>query len=179
MHDQERWQRVKLLFEAAVEQNEMPPEAFAAGACPDDAEVREEALRLLAERRQMDTGFLEPAGKATMLDRAASALAGHAAHDYRGQLLAGRYLVEQEIGRGGSGVVYLAQDRQLHSRRVVVKLLHAGWDKQERVRLKFRQEMEALSRIHHPAVVGVLDVGEAGDGRSFLVLEYVEGETLR
>jgi eukaryotic-like serine/threonine-protein kinase len=84
-----------------------------------------------------------------------------------------------QIGRGGSGVVYLAHDRQLHSRPVVVKFLHAAWEDHERIRLKFRQELEALSRLNHPAVVGVLDIGKAPDGRSFLVMEYVNGVTLR
>jgi len=76
-------------------------------------------------------------------------------------------------------MVYLALDRQLHSRHVVVKFLHAVWDGHERIRNKFNQEIEALSRLHHPAVVGVLDVGQAPDGRSFLVMEYVEGTNLR
>jgi hypothetical protein len=62
---------------------------------------------------------------------------------------------------------------------VVVKLLHPVWEEQDRVRLRFRQEIEALSRLSHPAVVGVLDVGHTPDGRSFLVMEYVAGVTLR
>ena len=69
-------------------------------------------------------------------------------------------------------MVYLAQDRQLHSRPAVIKFLHAVWEDHERVRLKFRHEIEALGRLNHPAVVGVLDVGRAPDGRSFLVMEY-------
>jgi predicted Ser/Thr protein kinase len=177
----DKWQKVKLLFEESLEQEAMRRGEFLARSCPDDAEVRDEVLRLLAERERTDTEFLAPPGAFTLLDRMAKALAetGERTRGYEGEVLAQRYLVEREIGRGGSGVVYLAQDRQLHSRRVVVKLLHAGWEDHERVRVKFRQEIEALSRIHHPGVVGVLDVGQAPDGRSFLVMEYVEGETLR
>jgi len=175
----EQWQRVKSLFEAALERNENQHAEFVARSCRDDPEVRDEALRLLTERASMDSRFLAPPGLQTLLDRAARTLASNSGASYEGQLLVGRYFVEKEIGRGGSGVVYLAQDRQLHSRPAVVKFLHAVWDDHERIRLKFRQEIEALSRLNHPAVVGVLDVGKAPDGRSFLVMEYVNGMTLR
>jgi predicted Ser/Thr protein kinase len=175
----DQWQQVKLLFVAALEQDDPQRDDFLAKSCPEDAAVRDEVLRLLAESGRTEAEFLEPPGRFTALDRTARALAGQSAHGYQGQMLAQRYLVEREIGRGGSGVVYLARDSQLHSRPVVVKMLHAGWEDHDRVRVKFRQEIEALSRIHHPAVVGVLDVGQAPDGRSFLVMEYVEGSTLR
>jgi predicted Ser/Thr protein kinase len=176
----EQWQRVKSLFEAAVELHPDEHARFVAESCSEDPEVCAEALRLLAERSSMETGFLSPPGQQTLLDRAAKAFGARSATArYEGQILAERYFVEREIGRGGSGVVYLAQDRQLHSRPAVVKFLHASWDDHERLRLKFHQEIEALSRLTHPAVVGVLDVGRAPDGRSFLVMEYVRGATLR
>jgi serine/threonine protein kinase len=101
---------------------------------------------------------------------------------YLGLLLKDRYLVERELGRGGLGVVYLARDRRLLSRPVVIKVLFAaqGNDRYDIwFHKKFRQEMEALSRINHPGVVGVLDAGEMPDGKSFLVMQYVEGVTLR
>ncbi|MGH9766147.1 MAG: serine/threonine-protein kinase [Blastocatellia bacterium] len=101
---------------------------------------------------------------------------------YLGLLLKDRYLIERELGRGGIGVVYLARDRQLLSREVVVKVLFAsrGNDKYDSwFTKKFRQEMEALSRINHPGVVGVLDSGEAPDGKAFLVMQYIRGVTLR
>jgi predicted Ser/Thr protein kinase len=175
----EKWQRVKALFDAALEQKEGERGIFLAQSCPDDVGVREEVLRLLSERDSMDCSFLSPSGTQTLLDRAAKSMASRVSLSYEGELLAGRYYVEKEIGRGGNGVVYLARDRQLHSRPVVVKFLHAVWDDHERVRVKFQHEIEALSRLHHPAVVGVLDVGQAADGRSFLVMEYVDGINLR
>jgi eukaryotic-like serine/threonine-protein kinase len=99
-----------------------------------------------------------------------------------GLLLKDRYLIEKELGRGGIGIVYLAHDQQLLARPVVVKVLavahhdekFAAW-----FRKKFRQEMEALARINHPGVVGVLDAGETSDGKAFLVMQYVVGQTLR
>jgi predicted Ser/Thr protein kinase len=172
----ERWEQVKTLFEAALPEQDRG--VFLDRQCCDP-EVRQEVLRLLNERDQMESGFLRPSGQTTLLDRAARSLADQTSPRYVGQLVAGRYFVEREIGRGGIGVVYLAQDRQLHFRNVVLKFLHGGWEEHERVQVKFRQEIEALSRIHHPGVVGVLNVGHAEDGRSFLVMEYVEGATLR
>ncbi len=90
-----------------------------------------------------------------------------------------RYEVERELGRGGMSVVYLAKDRELLSRRVVIKVLLEGMNEDSWVRKKFLQEMEALARIDHPGVVGVLDTGQTDDGKQFLVMQYVEGATLR
>jgi serine/threonine-protein kinase len=90
-----------------------------------------------------------------------------------------RYLIEKELGRGGIGVVYLARDRQLLSKRVVVKVLLEEAQQNEWVRRKFQQEIEALTRVEHPGIVGVLDAGALPDGKPFLVMQYVEGVPLR
>lgn len=102
--------------------------------------------------------------------------------NYDGVLLKNRYQVEGELGRGGIGVVYLARDTQLMNRRVVVKVLledstnalHNPWFKK-----KFEQEIEALVRLDHPGIVGVLDAGTMPDGKEFFVMQYVEGASLR
>src|SRR5438045_8434455 len=84
---------------------------------------------------------------------------------YEGTTLDGRYLIERELGRGGIGVVYLAHDQQLMGKPVVIKILleqmlatDDGW-----VKRKVRQEVEALERLRHPGVVGVLHAGERAD----------------
>ena len=91
-----------------------------------------------------------------------------------------RYRIVKELGRGGFGVVYLARDEQLHSRPVVVKILleHTAAQSEWLAR-KFREEREALARLDHPGVVGVLDSGELPDGKPFLVMQFVDGVTLR
>ncbi len=96
-----------------------------------------------------------------------------------GEVLNGRYVIQQELKRGGMGVVYLARDQQLHSRPVVVKVLLEDAYQSEYVLQKFRQEVEALSRIDHPGIVGIIDAGELADGKPFIVMQYVEGITLR
>jgi serine/threonine protein kinase len=101
---------------------------------------------------------------------------------YEGTMIDGRYLLERELGRGGIGVVYFARDQQLMGKPVVVKILLEqvfetdadGW-----VKKKFRQEVEALARIDHPGVVGILQTGEMPDGIPYLVMQYIEGKNLR
>src|SRR5438132_12890371 len=72
-------------------------------------------------------------------------------------VLNGRYLIEKELGRGGIGIVYLACDQQVNSRPVVIKVLIEQQAQNEWVKKKFHQEIQALARINHPGVVGVLD----------------------
>jgi hypothetical protein len=90
-----------------------------------------------------------------------------------------RYRIERELARGGFGVVYLARDEQLSSKPVVIKVLLDQSEQGDWFAKKFRDEREALARIDHPGVVGVLDCGEMPDGKPFLVLQFVDGITLR
>src|SRR5207244_9226447 len=90
--------------------------------------------------------------------------------------------IERELARGGVGAVYYARDTQLLSRPVVVKVLldsstQGLWS--EWFRGKFLQEVEALTRIDHPGVVGILDAGAMPDGKPFLVMQFVNGVSLR
>ncbi|HEX8845580.1 MAG TPA: AAA-like domain-containing protein [Pyrinomonadaceae bacterium] len=96
-----------------------------------------------------------------------------------GTMLDERYLIEKELGRGGIGVVYLARDKQLLSRPVVVKVLIEDGYQDDWVTNKFRQEIEALSRLDHPGIVGIFDAGELENGKPYLVMQYVEGVNLR
>ncbi|HQR31350.1 MAG TPA: protein kinase [Blastocatellia bacterium] len=102
--------------------------------------------------------------------------------EYLGLVLKDRYLIERVLGRGGLGIVFLARDKQLLNRAVVIKVLIAERGDQRYdlwFQKKFKQEMEALARINHPGVVGVLDTGVMPDGKPFLVMQFVEGKTLR
>jgi serine/threonine protein kinase/DNA-binding winged helix-turn-helix (wHTH) protein len=94
-------------------------------------------------------------------------------------VLKDRYVIQKEIARGGVGAVYLAVDQQLLSRPVVIKVLLERWASNRWVKKKFRQEVEALARINHPGVVGILDAGAMPDGKSYLVMQHVEGINLR
>lgn len=94
-------------------------------------------------------------------------------------LLKGRYLLGPELGRGGFAITYLAADLEIASRKVVVKVLNFIHAKDPWSLKKFRSEMEALARIHHPNVVSVLDFGYCDNGKPFLVMQYVPGRRLR
>ena len=91
-------------------------------------------------------------------------------------LLAGYLELEDEIGRGGMGAVYRAQDRRL-GRTVAVKLLHPELARDATVRARFAREARSLAGLSHPHIVHVYDVGEE-EGEPFLVLEHVVGGSL-
>ena len=94
-------------------------------------------------------------------------------------LLNGRYLLGRQLGEGGFGSVYLAHDQTMHQRPVVVKIqLNPSLDDPWFER-KFSEEVRALSLIDHPGVVSAIDSGRTPDGKPFLVMQYVDGVTLR
>ena len=87
------------------------------------------------------------------------------------------YRILEELGEGGMGEVYLAQDTKLN-RRVALKLLPSAVS-HDRDRLKrFLQEARAAVGLHHPHIAHVYEIGE-DDGANYIVMELVEGETLR
>lgn len=97
-----------------------------------------------------------------------------------GMVLAGRYVIQEQLARGAMGAVYLADQRPL-GRRVAVKLLDpvdAAVGGAEAFRERFFREAGALAKLSHPNTVRVYDFGSWG-GRMFLVLEYVHGHTLK
>jgi serine/threonine-protein kinase len=96
-----------------------------------------------------------------------------------GATLDGRYFIQMELGQGGVGAVYLAQDRKLHDKPVVIKVLLEKSLQNSWVVQKFQQEKEALARVDHPGVVGVLDTGHLPDGKPYLVMQFIDGVTLR
>jgi Tfp pilus assembly protein PilF/predicted Ser/Thr protein kinase len=89
----------------------------------------------------------------------------------------GHYEVVSRIGSGGMGVVFLARDMRL-DRRVAIKVLPDGRIADELARTRFRREAQALSRLNHPGIATIYDFDQQ-DGRDFLVMEYIEGKSLR
>ena len=155
----DRWKRVIEIFGVAGEMGAAEREAFVLEACSDDGEVLAEVMSLLQN-------------SSTPLPNPVAPIAPRTA------LLKERYRVERELDEpGGLSVVYLARDQLFDGRPVVVKmplLLGEDWPLST-----FEREVKALARIDHPGVVGALDSGVAPDGRQFLVMRYVEGESLR
>ncbi len=94
-----------------------------------------------------------------------------------GTSLNGRYRLEARVGAGGMSTVYRAFDETLQ-RPVAVKLMNREVASDSDQLERFRREARAVAQLSHPHIVGVIDAGE-DDGRPYIVLEYVEGETLK
>ncbi len=178
----ERWERVSEVFEGALGCEPEARKAYLARACAEDAELEAEVAALLEEHERAG-GFLDT----PVSTEAASALRDVSTrmplpteHDpYLDMTLGGRYSIEARLGRGGQGSVYRARDLTLMSKTVVVKVMPDDGGEKPWLRKSFAQEMEALSRIDHPGVVGVLDTGILPNGAPFLVMQHVDGVTLR
>ncbi|HEX5884128.1 MAG TPA: serine/threonine-protein kinase, partial [Pyrinomonadaceae bacterium] len=87
------------------------------------------------------------------------------------------YRIVEPIGAGGMGAVYKAYDNKLQ-RIVALKLLPPEYVSQDDRRRRFFQEARAASALNHPHILTVYEVGE-DEGRPYIAMEYVEGETLR
>src|SRR5438876_1388980 len=89
----------------------------------------------------------------------------------------GRYEIRSQLGKGGMGEVYLAEDTKLN-RKVAIKILPAEVaSDQERMR-RFVQEAKAAAALNHPNIAHIYEVGEA-DGMNFIAMEFIDGHTLR
>ena len=94
-----------------------------------------------------------------------------------GTLFAGRYRIARKLGGGGMADVYLAEDQEL-GRRVAVKMLHARYANDDQFVERFRREATHAAGLSHPNIVSIFDRGEY-DGSYYIVMEYVEGRTLK
>jgi dienelactone hydrolase/predicted Ser/Thr protein kinase len=95
----------------------------------------------------------------------------------RGSTFAGKYRILQEIGHGGMGVVYKAEDTTL-KRTVALKFLPAELARHEEAKQRFIREAQAAAALDHPNIGAIYEVGEA-DGQAFITMAFVEGKTLR
>lgn len=167
----DRWQEIDRLFDAALEREPAQRASFIAEACKGDAELRREVESLLAAHERAEK-FIETPAFAV----AAKAAAGEDAFSVLGRKF-GPYRVLSLLGAGGMGEVYLAEDTRLR-RRVALKLLPSEFTHDpERIR-RFEREARAASALNHPNIVTIYEIGQI-DGAYFIATELVEGQTLR
>ncbi|MEP6717877.1 MAG: protein kinase [bacterium] len=95
-----------------------------------------------------------------------------------GQTLAGKYRIDEKLSEGGMGTVYKGT-HVLMDKTVAVKVLRPSLAADEKIVARFSREARAASRISHPHAISVTDFGEDENGIVFLVMEYLEGETLK
>ncbi len=165
-------EQVQRLFLAVLElSNSQDRDAFLADRCGDDCELRRRVQALL--RAHDETGF----------DLANSPLDAGVRSEFAtngiraGTILADRYKLIEEIGEGGMGSVWLADQREPVRRRVAVKLIKPGMDSKQ-VLARFEAERQALAMMDHPNIAKVYDGGVTDFARPFFVMEYVKGVPL-
>ncbi len=166
----EKWEQLQELFSRGLDVPVHEREAFALREVPDDAELREELLDLLA----CDTG------KATgPLTTALGAALDATTRDRRRAMLGkivGNYKLTGILGHGGTGTVYQAErsDRQ-YSAQVAVKVVDTTTAHGD-LGMRFRAERQILASLNHSHIARLLDAGETDEGQPFLIMEYVHGD---
>ena len=95
-----------------------------------------------------------------------------------GTTLAQHYIIDSCVGEGAMGRVYLAHHARLTKRKFAIKVLLGDLAADPTMRRRFEQEAEAASRLQHPNVVAVLDFGKTEAGLLYLVMQFVNGDTL-
>jgi hypothetical protein len=161
------WQKVKEIFDTAVDLPAGQRARFLADKCGRDAELRKEVDSLLASYKPE---FLDDSPTGKIIELITDRLSIE-------QTIGGRYLILDRLGKGGMGEVYLARDLKL-GRPIALKVLTEELS-QDKNRLKdFEDEAQKVSRLNSDNIVKVYDFDEA-DGISFITTEYVEGVTLR
>jgi Tol biopolymer transport system component len=169
----DRWEHIFTLFDAALARPESERAAFLTAQCREDAHLRQEVESLLAAHGDAD-GFLSgrPARTgAANVDESAPVPPSLT----RGMRL-GVFDVEDFVGAGGMGEVYRARDTRL-DRHVAIKVLSPDAATDPRRRARFAYEARAIARLSHPRICALHEMGHQ-DGVDFLVMEYLEGETL-
>src|SRR5262249_52843937 len=162
----ELWQQIETLYHSAKALEPSERTAFLASACGDDVEVRREVESLLIQRNN------------GLLDRPAVTLLNNSTLiPLDAGVALGPYRIEAKVGVGGMGEVYRARDTRLH-RTVAVKLLLGRDTEDPNTVERFYREARAASALNHPNICTIHDIGEA-EGQPYLVMEYLEGETLR
>jgi WD40 repeat protein/serine/threonine protein kinase len=160
----EKWHRAESIFAAALEQPPAERPAAVRAACGDDAELRECVESLLAGHESAD-GASRATNPTTCLSEPIAEKAGS---------IIGRYKLLQNIGEGGFGAVFLAEQREPVHRRVALKIIKLGMDTRQVIG-RFEAERQALALMDHPCIARVLDAGATEAGRPYFVMEYVKG----
>lgn len=190
----EKWKRVKNIFDGALAVRPEDRQQYLVEACGSDSALLAEVKSLLASLGQAEEFLESPAiGEVAEIIDARTNKINEDSIDKPedtervsfndssliGATIKERYLIEKQLDKGGFGSVYLARDLQIVSRPVVIKILHKDRVSNTWAVNKFRHEVEALARINHPGIVGILDTGELPEGIPFIVMPFVDGVTLR
>src|SRR5436190_711610 len=140
--------------------------AFVSAACDRDDALRRRVEALLAAHDEPDSRLDRPVAESgTVMYRPIAEGPG---------ALVGPYKLLQQIGEGGFGVVYMAEQQEPVRRMVALKIIKPGMDTKE-VIARFESERQALALMDHPNIARVLDAGATDSGRPYFVMELVKG----
>ncbi|MCZ2148287.1 MAG: protein kinase [Bryobacterales bacterium] len=175
----ERWRQIEDIFARTEGLSREEVEVFLDRECGADQELRREVEALLQHEPKGDgmlKGIVEQA--AGLLTASGKRLAADHSEQRLGMRI-GQYRLSQVIGRGGMGVVYLAErDDQQYHKKVALKLVQQGHDTKF-VLDRFRQERQILAQLEHPNIARFIDGGITKEGIPYYVMEFVEeGDTL-
>ncbi|HEX8351899.1 MAG TPA: protein kinase, partial [Pyrinomonadaceae bacterium] len=180
----ERWKQIEAVFDAAIDLAPGERDAYLAGACARDAELRRQVDQLIRSHEQAGSFIEEPAVAGVVGDAAAAYDAGAfdaAAYDEPAPFIGrrvGSYRIVRELGRGGMGAVYLAvRADDEFQKRVAIKLVKRGMDTDFILR-RFRQERQILASLDHTYIARLMDGGTTDDGLPYFVMEYIEGQPI-
>jgi len=165
----ERWQELEELFQEALTQ---PREKRARIVEKADEDLRPHLEALLAAHEQAGTFIESPA-----IDVEARNMANQKEHEDMIGRVVGHYRILEQLGAGGMGEVYLAQDLSL-GRQVALKFLPSDFTSDEERLRRFEQEARAASSLNHPNILTIYEIGESDSSR-YIASEFIEGVTLR
>lgn len=158
----EQWPRVKEIVGAALECEASRRSVFLDEACSDDDELRSEVESLIAAYES--SGGLSSPGWDVAAFQSTEAV----------PRTIGPYRLERELGAGGMGQVWLAEQTEPVHRYVALKLIRADFYDRE-IAQRFLAERQSLALMNHPAIAKVFDAGTTPAGQPYLVMEYVDG----
>lgn len=166
---------LRAIFNEALDRSDaVERAAYLDGACGADAALRERVEKLLRAHDEAEGFFANP-NSGRQPDAGITALFADALPmtEKAGDRI-GRYKLLQQIGEGGCGVVYMAEQEEPVRRRVALKVIKLGMDTKQ-VIARFEAERQALAMMDHPNIARVLDAGATDSGRPFFVMELVKG----
>lgn len=158
---------LEIILQAALEIADPEKRAcYLEGACRGDGALREEVDSLVAAHFA-DESFMAPADR----------IPWEEVRGERGGDMIGRYKLVRQLGEGGFGTVYLAEQCEPVRRQVALKVIKPGMDSRE-VIARFEAERQALALMNHPHIAKVHDAGTTESGRPYFVMELVEGRSI-
>src|SRR5215510_13580981 len=165
----ERYQKIAQIFDAALQVTPEERFKFLAKACAGDDSLRLEVELLIASHERSGEFIDAPAYQAAEMRVTCD-------HPFKAGQMIAHYLIRSQLGEGGMGQVYLAEDATL-KRKVALKIL-AKFDHDDReARKRLLREARAAASLDHPNICAIYEVGEHHD-RGYIAMQYFEGETL-